>query len=160
MSSDRSAHNDVITFGPFRLLEKERRLERNGIDVKLGSRALEILIALAERAGEVVSKEELNARVWPDTTVEESGLRVHVSALRKALGDGQDGARYVTNVPGRGYCFVGKLSNSSPPRLARIVGRDEVIGELFTTKNSSAPSELLTLAHGRLAFPKKENENE
>jgi predicted ATPase/DNA-binding winged helix-turn-helix (wHTH) protein len=149
MSKDESAQDDVIAFGPFCLREKERRLERNGVDVKIGSRALEILIALAGRAGEVVTKEELNARVWPDTSVEESGLRVHISALRKALGDGQDGARYVTNVPGRGYCFVGKLSSAGlapppraprgptekrkshlPPRLGRIIGRDDLIGEL------------------------------
>ncbi|HWX09211.1 MAG TPA: winged helix-turn-helix domain-containing protein, partial [Gaiellaceae bacterium] len=147
MDQDGNARDDVIAFGPFCLLEKERRLEKNGVDVKVGSRALEILIALARRAGEVVSKEELNARVWPDETIEQSGIRVHVSALRKALGDGQGGARYVTNIPGRGYCFVGKLSSSTqpprpplraaekrksdlPPRLARIVGRDDLIREL------------------------------
>src|SRR5215813_6944378 len=105
----------MIEFGPFTLWAKERRLERNGATVKLGSRALEILIVLAERAGEVVSNQELTARVWPDTTVEESGLRVHITALRKALRDGKNGARYVANVPGRGYSLVAQVTGPRAP---------------------------------------------
>ena len=134
-----------VSFGPFRLFAAERRLERDGVAVQLGSRALDVLIVLIERAGEVVSKKELMARVWPDVTVDESSLRVHVASLRKALGEGQPGARYVTNIPGRGYCFVAPLTGSgvSPPvaaeptvsdqvyrlpaRLARMVGRDEAV---------------------------------
>src|SRR5215813_12602814 len=140
MSGDGSAGSDAFEFGPFRLFAKERRLERNGATVKLGSRALDLLIALAERAGEVVSHEELTARVWPDTVVEESGLRVNITALRKALRDGKNGARYVANVPGRGYSLVAQVTgprapaaarpSSLPSRLTRIVGRDEVVREL------------------------------
>ena len=141
--------NGVIEFGPFRLVARERRLERDGLAVKVGSRALDLLIALAERAGEVVSKEELIARLWPDTTVEGSGIRVHVAGLRKALGDGQEGAGYVTNVPGRGYRLVAPISRSSrpaqpdpldpvadetshnlPSKLERIVGREGAIAEI------------------------------
>ena len=70
----------ALTFGPFQLFAKERRLERDGSIVRLGSRAFDVLVALAERAGEVVSKQELSAYVWPDTAVEESGLRVHIAA--------------------------------------------------------------------------------
>ena len=92
-----------FTFGPFYLHATERRLLRGGEPVEIGSRALDILIALLEGAGEVIGKKTLVARVWPDVIVEGSSLRVHVSALRKALGDGMDGARYITNVPGRGY---------------------------------------------------------
>jgi predicted ATPase/FixJ family two-component response regulator/DNA-binding winged helix-turn-helix (wHTH) protein len=133
---------DVLSFGPFSWRARERRLERDGEAVKLGSRALELLMLLTERAGDVVTKEELTARVWPDTVVEENGLRVQIAGLRKALHDGIDGARYVVNVPGRGYCFVGALSRGRPesirtawlgrsafpgcglpPRLERIVGR-------------------------------------
>jgi predicted ATPase len=66
-------------------------------------------MALVERAGESVSKEELIARVWPDTIVEESNLKVHIAALRKALGDGRNGNRYVINIPGRGYRFVASI---------------------------------------------------
>jgi DNA-binding winged helix-turn-helix (wHTH) protein len=104
---------DVICFGPFRLSTTERLLEKGGGPVQLGSRALDILIALVERPAEVVSKKELFARVWPDLVVDEGNLRYHVSALRKALSEGRSGTRYVTNVSGRGYCFVGPISRAA-----------------------------------------------
>ena len=113
MANDGIVHSNVLEFGAFRVLPSGRRLEREGREVKIGSRAFDVLVTLLERAGEVLSKEVLMARVWPDTTVHESGLRVHIAALRKALGDGQGAARYVTNVPGRGYCFVAPVVRSS-----------------------------------------------
>jgi DNA-binding winged helix-turn-helix (wHTH) protein len=132
---------DIFAFGPFRLSATERLLERDGVPLKLGSRALDILIALVERATEVVSKRELLARVWPNIVVDEGSLRFHVAVLRKALGAGQPGVRYVTNVFGRGYCFVAPIARlaamppaaeslaadqaaRSPTRLLRLVGRD------------------------------------
>jgi predicted ATPase/DNA-binding winged helix-turn-helix (wHTH) protein len=144
MNLRESEHNDTIVFGPFCLSVKGRRLERDGAEVKVGSRALDILIALSERAGEVVSKEELAARVWPDTAVEESGLRVQIGTLRKVLSEGNAEFRCITNVPGRGYCFVAPLlherasrapameqrRHALPSRLERIVGRDEAIREV------------------------------
>src|SRR5882672_12217629 len=105
---------DVICFGPFRLSTSERVLEKDGVRVRLGSRALDILIALVERPGEVVTKKDLFARVWPDLVVDESNLRYHVSVLRKALGERQSGTFYVTNVSGRGYCFVAPISHAAP----------------------------------------------
>ena len=104
---------DLIRFGPFRLSITERVLEKDSVPVRLGSRALDILIALVERPAEVVTKRELFARVWPDLVVDEGNLRYHVSALRKALGEGRSGTRYVTNVSGRGYCFVGPISRAA-----------------------------------------------
>lgn len=104
-----------FSFGPFYLHASERRLLRAGQSVEIGSRALDILIALVEQAGEVIGKKALVSRVWPDVIVEESSLRVHVAALRKALGDGLDGARYIANVPGRGYSFVAPVSTTSQP---------------------------------------------
>src|SRR3981081_3868532 len=86
-----------IAFGPFRLYPEQRMLLRANAPLQLGSRAREILLALVERAGEIVKKNELIARVWPDTIVEEGTLRVHIAALRKALGDGQAGMRHVEN---------------------------------------------------------------
>src|SRR5476649_1547151 len=100
----------VISFGTFRLIPAQRLLLESEKAVQLGSRAIEILMALLERAGELVSKEELIARVWPDTIVEESNLKVHIAALRKVLGDGKNGNRYVINIPGRGYRFVASIS--------------------------------------------------
>src|SRR5882757_7033807 len=135
---------DVICFGPFRLSTSERVLVKGGVPVRLGSRALDILITLLERPAEVVTKKELFARVWPDLVVDEGNLRYHVSALRKALGEGQSGERYVTNVSGRGYCFVAPISRATsppaflrnslvhspvglPPRPNGMVGREETV---------------------------------
>jgi len=83
-----------------------RTLTKDSSPVHLGARALDILIALIERAGQVVSSAELFAIVWPNTSIEESGLRVHIAALRKALGDGQSGRRLIISVRGRGYMFA------------------------------------------------------
>lgn len=96
----------AIEFGPFCLRPVQRQLERGGHTVKIGSRALEMLTVLVERAGEIVPQSELIARIWPDTAVEESGVRVQLASLRKVLRDGQGGIRYIATVPGRGYCFV------------------------------------------------------
>jgi PAS domain S-box-containing protein len=81
-------------------------LRREGVVLPLGGRALDILICLAERPGEVIAKRELIDYVWSGVTVEEGSLRVHVAAIRKALGDGQFGNRYIANIKGRGYAFV------------------------------------------------------
>ena len=92
--------------------------------MRLGSRAFDILAALVERAGEVVGKEELIARAWPQTFVEEANLKIQVSALRRALGDGQGGHRYVVTVPGRGYNFVAPVRTRGAvarPRRCRSV---------------------------------------
>lgn len=133
---------DPLSFGPFQLFPRERKLERDGCPVDIGSRALDILIVLLERPGMNVSNRELTARVWRDVVVEESSLRVNITALRRVLGDGRDGARYVVNLPGQGYCFVAPVSTPAsapasapatgrtadiyplPPPLQRMVGRD------------------------------------
>ena len=94
------------SFGPFRLLPTQFLLLEAGKPVPLGSRALQILIVLLERPGELVSKQELLARVWPNVFVEPANLTVHISALRRMLRDGQDGNRFIINIPGRGYSFV------------------------------------------------------
>jgi DNA-binding winged helix-turn-helix (wHTH) protein len=98
-----------LQFGPFELSSRERVLRRNGAVLPLGSRALDILICLAERPGEVIAKQELMDHVWPDVTVEEGSIRVHMAAIRKALGDGKFGSRYIATVRGRGYAFVGTV---------------------------------------------------
>src|SRR6201990_3136664 len=98
-----------LRFGPFELSIGERVLRRDGQVLPLGDRALDILIYLADRSGEIVAKQELIDHVWPEVTVEEGSLRVHVAAIRKALGDGQFGNRYIANIKGRGYSFVGTV---------------------------------------------------
>lgn len=141
----------ALTFGPFRLYRNRKQLLEDDRPVRLGGRALDLLIALVERAGEVVSREELEACVWPRAVVEETSLRAHVSALRRALGEGRGGARYITNIPGRGYCFVAPVAllpessagpasagrrplHNLPVRLTQTVGRADVVetmGELL-----------------------------
>jgi predicted ATPase/DNA-binding winged helix-turn-helix (wHTH) protein len=135
----------AISFGPFRLLAARRLLLEGDKSVRLGSRAFDILTALVDRAGEVVGKDELIAQAWPATYVEEANLKIQVSALRRALGDGQGGHRYIVTVPGRGYNFVApvRLQEPSPPTrplkivpakgnnlplaIIRVIGRDEVV---------------------------------
>jgi len=97
---------EELAFDGFRLLPTQRLLVNGDEPVRLGSRALDLLIALSRRPGQLISKQELTATVWPDTFVDQSNLKVHVSALRRALGDGKTGRRYISTVAGRGYCFV------------------------------------------------------
>ena len=99
----------AICFGSFQLLPEQRLLLEGDKPLRVGSRALELLIVLVERHGELVSKEELMARVWPNTFVEAANLTVHVAALRRTLGDGRDGNRFLINIPGRGYRFVAPI---------------------------------------------------
>src|SRR6476661_7563544 len=104
MATTDGENRDELSFGPFRLIANERLLTREGHPVGLGGRALDILIALVANPNEVITKQNLMSQVWPDSTVEEGSLRFHMNSLRKALGDGKGGARYITTVPGRGYC--------------------------------------------------------
>src|SRR5260370_2682040 len=96
-----------LRFDGFDLSIGERVLRRDGRVLPLGDRALDILTYLADRPGEVIAKRELMDHVWSNVTVEEGSLRVHVAAIRKALGDGQFGNRYIANIKGRGYSFAG-----------------------------------------------------
>ncbi|MFC4314412.1 ATP-binding protein [Steroidobacter flavus] len=122
-----------------------RKLQREGVTITLGDRALDILIVLVEHAGEIVSHRDLIARVWRDLVVTPGNLRVHMTALRKALGDGEDGVRYIANVAGQGYTFVAPVHRAGmttaiqpaspvipatralPPALTRMVGRDDAV---------------------------------
>jgi DNA-binding winged helix-turn-helix (wHTH) protein len=97
---------EAFWFGPFRIVPYARLLERDGSPIPVSSRAFDLLCLLISRPGEIVNKSELMAKTWPDVTVEESSLRFHITQLRRALGECQGGARYVVNIPGRGYCFV------------------------------------------------------
>jgi DNA-binding winged helix-turn-helix (wHTH) protein len=108
----------AFVFGDFRLLRQQRLLYRANTRVHIGSRAREILVTLLERADEIVKKNELVARVWPNTIVKEGTLRVHIAALRKALNDGKDGARFVENVTGIGYRFIAPVALPQDSRSA------------------------------------------
>ncbi|PPC79191.1 transcriptional regulator [Pokkaliibacter plantistimulans] len=136
----------VVCFGSYRIYPQQRLVFDAERPLTLGKRALDILLVLLQYAGEVVSKEQLLATVWPDNSVEEISLRVHIAALRKALGDGQHGQRYIVTVPQRGYCLAVNIISdklAAPPlpserehnlplRLTRMLGRDDVLHRLLT----------------------------
>jgi DNA-binding winged helix-turn-helix (wHTH) protein len=107
----------AFSFGSFRISPHARLVERNGAPMPLGSRAFDLLCVLVSRPGEVVSKGDLMAKVWPDLGVEESSLRFYVAQLRRALGDGQG-----ENVPGRGYCFVAQVRRALSPFIQHLYG--------------------------------------
>jgi predicted ATPase/DNA-binding winged helix-turn-helix (wHTH) protein len=136
-------------FGSFRLIPSQQTLLEGQSRVLIGGRALDLLIALVERQGELITKKELMARAWPRTVVEESNLKVHIAALRKALREGHQDQRFVATVVGRGYQFVAPVEREvmsaavSPPgihpralhnipaALVRPIGRSETIRNLL-----------------------------
>lgn len=148
------------SFGPFILVPERQSLMRAQTPVRVGSRALEILTALVERPGELVSKAELVSRAWPDTFVEESNLKVNVAALRRALGDAPDGSQFIATVSGRGYRFVspvhvsgnadtpvfaksqGAHAHNLPVSTTRLVGRGDAVEAILC---ASRLSRLLTI---------------
>jgi DNA-binding winged helix-turn-helix (wHTH) protein len=96
-------------FGPFRLDTTERLLWREGEIMPLTPKAFDTLVALIEKSGRLVEKEELMTRLWPDTFVEEANLAQHISHLRKVFEDGPNGNKYIQTVPRRGYRWVAAL---------------------------------------------------
>ena len=96
-------------FGPFRFIPARRTLHCGNVPQRLGSRAFDILAILVEHPCEPVSKRELINRVWPSTVVEDGNLKVHVSALRRMLGEFEQGSNYIATINGRGYCFVAPI---------------------------------------------------
>src|SRR5260221_1677581 len=138
-------HGKVLSFGPFELSIGSRLLTNGAKVVPLGARAMDLLIVLVEQANKVVGRRTLIERVWPKRGAEQVSLRVHISALRKALDQSDPGRRYITNVPGRGYSFVVpvtslssptsediKLSSRSrlPARLMRMLGRRDALAAI------------------------------
>jgi predicted ATPase/DNA-binding winged helix-turn-helix (wHTH) protein len=137
----------IYRFGPFCYDPWRRELrDANGV-LRVGRRALQLLEVLLQAPGRLHDRDELIARVWPDSVVDDSSLRVHMSALRRVLGDGgRDGARYIANVSGRGYVFVGHARAPSlpaptaapapaawpalPARLTTPVGRDRDLARI------------------------------
>ncbi|MFT7773385.1 ATP-binding protein [Roseateles sp.] len=139
--------SEGYSFAGYRLLPAQRLLLDQEQPVRLGSRALDLLVALVERAGEVIPSATLIERVWPKTVVAEDNLRVHIASLRKRLAEGRGDVRFIGNVPLRGYCFVAPVQSlgaeepvrpvvsaaASVPAQSmggRIIGRDGVVSSL------------------------------
>src|SRR6266481_6292493 len=108
----------VFSFGAFHLVPSRHQLLEGDHPLRVGSRALGLLELLVENAGEVVTKQQLMAAVWNGTWVDEANLRANIGALRKVLGDGRDGRRYIVNVPGRFYRFVEPVVPGQSPAPA------------------------------------------
>jgi DNA-binding winged helix-turn-helix (wHTH) protein len=138
-------HGTVLSFGPFELSIGNRLLTNGAKVVPLGARAMDLLIVLVEQANKVVGRRTLIERVWPKRGAEQVSLRVHISALRKALDQSDPGRRYIANVPGRGYSFVVPVTSLSPPtsgdlkpssrlrlpaRLMRMLGRRDALAAI------------------------------
>ena len=138
----------IYLFGSFRLIPSQQTLLDGDARVLIGGRALELLTALVERGGELVTKKELLARAWPRTVVEEGNLKVHIAALRKALGEETQDQRFVATVIGRGYRFVAPVesevisgavsqfdvrtgaAHNIPGVMVRPIGRAETINDV------------------------------
>ncbi|MBV6821647.1 winged helix-turn-helix domain-containing protein [Pseudomonas sp. PD9R] len=141
--------DQAVLFGPYRIYPGQRLVMEADRPLRLGRRAMDILVILLQHAGNVVSKQQLIAEVWPNSVVEEINLRVHMAALRKALGDGQAGQRYIVTVAQRGYSFVAPYSleqieqdprsqplessgHNLPLRRTRLIGRQALVDNLVT----------------------------
>lgn len=109
------AHFPSCRFGRFELQPEDRRLLEDGVPINLGARAFDLLVALAARPGQLVSKNDLLNLVWPGLVVEENNLQVQISALRKLLGP-----QIIATIPGRGYRFTATFDGTAdaPPSAA------------------------------------------
>ncbi|HEX4268294.1 MAG TPA: winged helix-turn-helix domain-containing protein [Steroidobacteraceae bacterium] len=128
----------VYAFGSFKFVPRHQLLLQEGRQVKLGSRAMDILHLLVKNSGEPVSKRALQKFTWPDTFVHESNLKVHIHSLRRALGDTSPQSIYISTVPGRGYRFIQpvsiepitqtELSRESPPPIHSLPAPRALVG--------------------------------
>jgi DNA-binding winged helix-turn-helix (wHTH) protein len=135
------AADRALSFGPFRLFPSRRLLLEGSRKVQIGSRAFDLLSILVERAGEVVGKNELIQHAWPNVFVHDGNLKTQLSALRRILGEGQLGRRYIATIPGRGYSFVapvgladGRTQHNAPSPPAwptNMFGEPATIAELY-----------------------------
>jgi DNA-binding winged helix-turn-helix (wHTH) protein len=107
--SSSATPGEALEFGRFRVLLRQRQLLADGVPVELGTRTLDLLLALLESDGSLVTKEELISRVWPNVVVSEENLKVQVSALRKVLGADRD---VIRTEFGRGYRFTAVLRSN------------------------------------------------
>src|SRR5262245_8107699 len=140
--SQRPKH--IYEFGPFRLDAAEHLLLRDGEAIPLTPKAFDLLLALVERHGRLLEKDELLKKVWPDTFVEEANLASNISQLRKALGDGENGLRYIETVPKRGYRFIASVREFAEERV------EPVIQERPGSKSATAEGEEAANAEGRI----------
>jgi len=133
----------AYTFGDFRLLPERQALSYRSKPVTLGGRGFDILTLLVARAGDVVSKADLFAHVWPDYLVHDHNLKVNVGNLRRVLAEFDPSTDYIATIAGRGYKFVAPVESdalhalqsadapgshyTAPPNVPHLFGREEAI---------------------------------
>jgi DNA-binding winged helix-turn-helix (wHTH) protein/TolB-like protein len=131
----------IYGFDDFRLDVSDRQLLHAGGPVPLPAKAFDMLVVLIENGGRLVGKDELFSRVWPDQIVEESNLAVHVSAIRKALGEKKDNPRYLVTVPGHGYRFIGNLLSLDEEEEEVVIERHSISRLAVESENAAGENE-------------------
>src|SRR5271169_4293648 len=126
---------EVFHFDEFTLDVQERRLLRGAEVVRVSPKAYDVLVALVQQRGRLVTKDELLKRIWPESFVEEGGLTVHISSLRKALGEDAHRPIYIETVTRSGYRFIAAVTcdlasekSSAPSAMSRSVELYELVG--------------------------------
>ena len=127
----------ISEFGRFTLLPYRRELLADGQPIELGGRAFDVLLALIDAPGAVLTKDELMGRVWPGRVVEENSLQAQVSALRKALGADRD---LIRTVAGRSYQFTGEMPMRGVHRAGEMHVEDERHATRFAEASVSEPN--------------------
>jgi DNA-binding winged helix-turn-helix (wHTH) protein len=137
--ANRTAGETTFEFGRFRMLVRQRQLEADGVPIELGTRAFDLLLALLEADGSLVTKDELRSRVWPGIIVAEENLKVQISALRRALGEDRD---LIRTEFGRGYRFTAAVRSAMPGTVCQrpLPRRHRAIQRLFSQWDSRQPA--------------------
>src|SRR5580704_4608620 len=141
----------TIKFGRFQVLPRRREFLAEGVPLPLGSRAFDVLMVLIEAGGELVTKDEILARVWPGIVVEEHSLQFHISALRKVLGEDRG---FIKTISGRGYRFAADIITAAAeqePPLGRGAGLSAPLPDLELRSNLPAPGSDLIGREAELA---------
>src|SRR6201999_2947607 len=146
----RSIDGGVVRFATFELDLRSGELRKSGVKLKFGGQPFQVLTILLEQPGEVVTREDLQKRLWPDTFVDvDHNLNTAINKIREALGDSAESPRFVETLPRRGYRFIATLEPPVPP--AEEPGPEPVIG-LEPARGSHSRRIWLTVAEGLFAI--------
>lgn len=154
ISTDTRHPTRYVQFGPFVLDTERRDLSRNGTRVRLPSKVCQVLLTLLERPGEIVTREELRARLWDsDTHVNyDANVNTTVNKLRQILGDSNEQSVYVQTIPRKGYSFVGEMVLVEQPADVAEAPATEGVGERASFLDVAAASHLFGAHRARAWF--------
>ena len=146
MASMNKPIRQFIEFGPFRMDTLRRLLLREGQLLPMPTRAFDMLLALVESGGNVITKDELMRRVWPDTVVGENNLTITISGLRKTLGENHSDHNYILTIPGTGYRFVAAVSELSPDQVGERLWTEKCGGRTPQLKTAAGDTPIRSIA--------------